>query len=105
MSTPKIHALTQNNAPGAFPSSRLDSHRNFEPFWLGYVDFRSFPTRFVPLLSFASANALSARAKFALDDKQPPSRGSFNRSYRREQNLLSEIIVPPSWRSFDRFYR
>ena len=105
VSTPKPYKTDQNKGPGAFPSSRLDSHRNFEPFWLGYVDFRAFPTRFVPLLSFASANALSARAKFALDDKQPPSWGSFNRFYRREQNLLSEIIVPPSWRSFDRFYR
>ena len=39
--------LTPKTGPGAFPSSRLDSHRNFEPFWLGYVDFRPFPTRFV----------------------------------------------------------
>ena len=34
--------------PGAFPSSRLDSHQNFEQFGLGYIDFRQFPTRFVP---------------------------------------------------------
>ena len=95
----------ENKGPGAFPSSRLDSHRNFEPLWLGYIDFRQFPTRFVQILMFSSPNALSARAKFALGDKQPPSWGSFNRFYRREQNLLSEIIVTPSWRSFDRFYR
>ena len=38
----------KNKGPGTFPSSRLDSHRNFEPFLIGYVDIRSFPTRFAP---------------------------------------------------------
>ena len=105
MSTPEMPVLTKNNGPGAFPSSRLDSHRNFEPFWLGYVDFCQFPTRFVQILMFSSPNALSARAKFALVDNQPPSWGSFNGFYRREQNLLSEIIGPSSWGSFNGFYR
>ena len=34
----------------AFPSSRLDSHRDFEPIGIVHVDFRQFSTRFVPIL-------------------------------------------------------
>ena len=45
---------THFKGPGAFPSSRLDSHRNFGRFCLGYVDFRQFPTRFAPILMFST---------------------------------------------------
>ena len=42
----------QNKGPGTFPSSRLDLHRHFEQFWLGHVEFRCFPTHFVPISMF-----------------------------------------------------
>ena len=41
---------------GAFPSSRLDSHRDFEPDGVVHVDFRRFLTRFVPILPFSIGN-------------------------------------------------
>ena len=48
--------LTHFKRRGAFPSSRLDSHQNFEPFRLGYVDFCKFSTYFVPILMFSTRN-------------------------------------------------
>ena len=44
----KRSGTVQKYGPGAFPSSRLDSNRNFGAIGLGYVDFRQFPARFVP---------------------------------------------------------
>ena len=44
----KQPGTTQKYGPVSFPSSRLDSDRNFGAIGLGYVDFRQFPARFVP---------------------------------------------------------
>ena len=38
----------QNKGFGDLPSSRIDSHRNFGSIGLVHVDFRPFPTRFMP---------------------------------------------------------
>ena len=42
---PETLSFDPNKGPGAFPSSRLDSHQNFEPDGMIYVQFRQFPTR------------------------------------------------------------
>ena len=47
---------TRFKGPGAFPSSRLDLHRNFEPDGMVHVDFRQFPTHFVADLQFSTQN-------------------------------------------------
>ena len=49
---PEPSKMDQDKGPCAFPSSRLDSHRNFEQFRLGYMDFHQFPTRMRPPLLY-----------------------------------------------------
>ena len=44
----KSAVSVQNNGFGGLPSSRIDSHRNFESIGIFHVDFRPFPTHFMP---------------------------------------------------------
>ena len=84
---PEIYVSAHFKGPGAFPSSRLDSHRNFEPFWLGYVDFRPFPTRFVAILMFSTRNRPEINKKSTRIDRK---------STRNPQEIDRESIGNPS---------
>ena len=46
--------LKSRFAPGSMPgiTSRLDSQRNFGQFSFGHVEFRCFPSHFVPIFMF-----------------------------------------------------
>ena len=81
--------LIQNKGFGALPSSRLDSHRNFDLFRLGYVDFRQFPTRFVPIFMFSTRNRPEINKKST--GNRPESTGNQPEIHRRLTGNRSEI--------------
>ena len=71
---------------GAFPSSRPDSHRDFEPDGVVHVDFRQVPTHFVTDLQFSIGN------RPEIERKSIRNRLKSIGIYRKSIRNLSEIV-------------